>query len=202
MRVLRVDASARREGSASRKLADTVLEALAQPRQGLVPNVTLRDLGESPPPLLTESLVEAFGTDRDARSREQTALVSQSEELMNELRDADALVLATPIYNFGIPAALKAWIDLVVRARETFRYTPEGPQGLLKNKTAFVLLASGGTRVDSEIDFATPYLRHILGFIGFEDIRVVAADGLVRGGDERLARAVSDAIEVAKPGTE
>lgn len=193
MKILRIDASARRSGSASRRLADAVVDAFRGSTPSNALDVTERDLVLSPPPLLTEGHVEAFGTDRDARSQAQRELTRTSEALIEELRACDTLVLSTPIYNFGIPAALKAWVDLVLRARETFRYTPEGPEGLLLGKRAFILIASGGTPVDSPVDFATPYLRHALGFIGIEDVRVIAADGLVRGGEERLAQAVSEA---------
>jgi FMN-dependent NADH-azoreductase len=91
-------------------------------------------------------------------------------------------VIATPIYNFGVPASLKAWIDQVARARLTFRYTENGPQGLLAGKKAYVLVATGGTEVGSAIDFATPWLKFVLGFLGITDVELIAADrGMLRG---------------------
>lgn len=103
-------------------------------------------------------------------------------------------MIATPIYNFAVPAALKAWIDLIARAGVTFKYTENGPVGLLTGKRAIIVLASGGTQSGSEIDFATPYLKHVLGFIGIHDVDIIAADQLGAGADEKLA-AASEAIE-------
>ena len=185
MKILRVDSSAKTEGSASRRLADRIVSALEK-KEGAV-ELVRRDLTAEPPPLLDGDVVTAFNTPDDQRDDAQRALLATSVALMDELRAADLLVLAAPIYNFGIPGALKAWIDLVVRARETFHYTPEGPKGLLEGKRAILAVASGGTPVGSPIDFSTPYLRHVLGFIGFEEIEIFAADGLVRGGEEKIA---------------
>ena len=108
---------------------------------------------------------------------------------MAELKAADVVVIGMPVYNFGIPAALKAWVDLIARARVTFRYAESGPEGLLTGKRAIVVAASGGTPVDSEIDFATPYLRHALGFVGITDVEVVAADRLMLDPEASLERA-------------
>lgn len=102
-----------------------------------------------------------------------------SDTLVGELKSADTIVIGTPVYNFAVPAALKAWIDLVARARETFQYTEDGPVGLLQGKKAYVIIASGGTKVGSEIDFAGNYLKHVLGFIGITDVTIVAADQLM-----------------------
>lgn len=84
-------------------------------------------------------------------------------------------MIGVPIYNFSIPASLKAWIDMVARVRRTFRYTETGPEGFLTGKAAFLVVASGGTAVDAEIDFATPYLKHVLGFLGITNVRVIDA---------------------------
>ena len=199
MNVLRIDASARTEGSASRALADAAIESLAERAAAAGESfvVVRRDLALDPPPLLTPELVADFNTPEEERSAAQRARLGVSAHLVDELRAADVLILATPIYNFGVPAALKAWIDLVVRARETFRYGPNGPEGLLDVSRAIVLVASGGTAVDSEIDFATPYLRRILGFIGIDEVEVFAADGLVRGGAEKLESARRTVLESA-----
>ena len=118
-------------------------------------------------------------------------------ELIAELKAADVVVIGAPIYNFGIPAALKAWVDMIARARKTFRYTSEGPEGLLKGKKAYVVIASGGMPVDSDMDFATPYLRQVLGFIGITDVEVIAADALGNGMDKKLDEARA---KIAKAG--
>jgi FMN-dependent NADH-azoreductase len=105
-----------------------------------------------------------------------------------EVMDADVWVIATPIYNFGVPASLKAWIDQIARARITFRYTEQGPKGLLAGKKVYILTATGGTEVGSAIDFATPWLRFVLGFLGITDVEVIAADrGMMRGEAARHA---------------
>ena len=100
------------------------------------------------------------------------------DRLIDELKAADTIVIGLPVYNFGVPSGLKAWIDLVARAGATFRYTEAGPEGLLAGKRAIVAMASGGTEAGSAIDFATPYLRHVLGFIGITEVELVRADRL------------------------
>ena len=96
------------------------------------------------------------------------------------------LVIGSPIYNFGVPAALKAWVDMIARARLTFRYTANGPEGLLIGKKAYVVIASGGVPVDSAVDFATPYLRQALSFVGISDAEVIAADQLNKKAEESI----------------
>ena len=129
--------------------------------------------------------------DRNDAAREQLDL---SERLVRELEQSDLIVIAAPIYNFAVPASLKAWIDQIARVGRTFRYTENGPVGLLEGKRAIIVVASGGTKVGSAIDFATPYLRHVLSFIGIADVEIVAADSLmgdpgrVNAARERIAR--------------
>jgi FMN-dependent NADH-azoreductase len=112
-----------------------------------------------------------------------------SDKIVSELKYNDVLVIGVPIYNFSMPASLKAWADLAARLGETFRYTETGPVGLLENKKAYVVIASGGTIVDSEIDILTPWLRHFLGFIGIKDVTIIGADVLNQNFDAGLARA-------------
>ena len=179
LRVLRVDASARVEGSVSRQLADRMLGELDERMPGLT--VARRDLALGLP-LVDAAWVNANMTDPDLRTAAQRQALAKSDELVAELMAADVLVIATPIYNFGVPASLKAWIDQVARARLTFRYTEHGPVGLLTGKKAYILVATGGTEVGSAIDFATPWLRFVLGFLGITDVEVIAADrGMTRG---------------------
>jgi FMN-dependent NADH-azoreductase len=173
--VLRIDASARTEGSVTRELADRLAPALA----GADGRVIVRDLGANPPSLISQAWVGANFTPEAERSEAQNAELAESDALVAELKAADVLVIGVPVYNFGVPAALKAWVDLVARARVTFRYTEAGPEGLLKGKKAYLLLASGGTQAGSEIDFASGYMRHILGFLGITDVELIAADRLM-----------------------
>lgn len=181
--VLHIDASARRRDSVTRELSARIV---AQHEQA---HVITRDLAENPLPHINEDWVTANFTPHEARSDAQRATLAQSDALVNELEAADAIVIGLPIYNFGVPAALKAWIDLVARAGRTFRYTENGPEGLLGGKQAIIAVASGGTEVGSDIDFATPYIRHALGFLGITDIAVVAADQMAIDSEASLAKA-------------
>ena len=186
--ILRIDASARQSGSTTRLLADQLEGRLVE--QGYGAAVIRRDLNVTPPAYLTESWVGANFTDEAARSDEQKALLAGSEELIAELEAADTIIITAPIYNFAIPASLKAWIDQVTRARRTFRYGEAGAEGLLKGKRAYVVFASGGVPLGSQVDFASGYLRHILGFIGITDVHFIAADGHQMDG-EAIARATT-----------
>jgi len=183
--ILHINASARTEGSISRTLSHTVVDTISTGDT----TVVTRDIGTTPLPLLTESWVGANFTPDEARTPEQRDTLALSDTLIAEIEAADTLVLGVPIYNFGVPAAFKAWIDLIARARKTFKYTENGPVGLLENKKAYVVIASGGTPVGAEMDFATPYIRHVLGFVGISDVSIVAADQLMSTGDEKIATA-------------
>ncbi|SNR65762.1 FMN-dependent NADH-azoreductase [Puniceibacterium sediminis] len=170
--VLRIDASARHDGSVSRDLTDKVLAKLSPAE------VTTRDLS-TPLPLIDSTWIGANFTPSDNRSDDQKSTLALSDTLIAEVMAADTLVIGLPIYNFGVPSGFKAWIDLVARAGVTFRYTENGPEGLLTGKRAILAVASGGTEVGSDYDFATSYARHVLGFIGITDVSVVAADRLM-----------------------
>ncbi|MGX6647458.1 FMN-dependent NADH-azoreductase [Maricaulaceae bacterium MS644] len=193
IRILRIDSSARIEGSVSRDLSDRLARRLA----GSTGAVTLRDLAAQPPVFVDAAWVSANFTDPAQRSDAQQAALAASDELVVELEAADHIVIAVPVYNFTIPASLKGWIDMIARVRRTFRYTEAGPEGLLRGKTAWLVVASGGTAVDSEIDFATPYLRHVLGFLGITDVRVVDAGRWGFRSDAEKA-AVSDAVDAVE----
>lgn len=186
--ILRIDASARNAGSTTRQLTDQLVARLVE--QGYGAAVTQRDLALTPPALLTEAWVGANFTDETERSDEQKALLAGSDELIAELEAADTIVITAPIYNFAIPASLKAWVDLIARARRTFRYTEAGPEGLLTGKRAYIVFASGGVPLGSAVDFASGYLKHILGFVGITDVTIIAADGHLTDG-EAIARATS-----------
>ncbi|MEL6688359.1 MAG: NAD(P)H-dependent oxidoreductase [Pseudomonadota bacterium] len=182
LNILRVDSSARHEGSVSRELADIYIDRLAETRPV---RVETRDVSQ-PLPVVTGEWIGANFTPEDDRSSEQKAILATSNTLVEELKRNDVIVLSVPIYNFNIPAALKLWVDQVARAGLTFRYTENGPVGLLEGKRAVILVASGGTPVGSEIDFATPYLKHVLGFLGIHEVDIVAADQLMASGEEKI----------------
>lgn len=179
LHVLRVDASARIESSITRQLADQLIDGMIRHAPEL--SVTRRDVARGLP-FVDADWVNANLTDPDARSAAQRRTLAGSDALVAEVMAADVWVISTPIYNFGVPASLKAWIDQIARARLTFRYTDQGPQGLLSGKKVYILTATGGTEVGSAIDFATPWLKFVLGFLGITDVEVIAADrGMVRG---------------------
>ena len=186
LNILRIDASGRRSGSSSRALLDDLVAAL----DSRYPDneVVQRDLTDSLPHV-DEDWIAANFTPAEDRSAAQREKLSQSDSLVSELQAADVLLIGVPIYNFGIPAALKAWIDMICRARLTFRYTENGPEGLLAGKRAYIVVASGGVGVDSAADFATPYLRQVLKFIGITDVEVIAADQQNMRGEEALSEA-------------
>ncbi len=170
--ILHIDASARNAGSVTRDLSQRVVDAF--------PGATIlrRDLAEVHLPQLDETWVGATFTPPDQRSADQQAALHLSDALVDELERADTLVIGTPIYNFSVPAALKLWIDQIARAGRTFEYTDQGPRGLLADKQVILAIASGGTAIGSEVDFATPYLTHVLGFLGLTDVTVVTQDSL------------------------
>ncbi len=169
--ILRIDASARKTDSVSRDLSDRIIARFNDAE------VIIRDLA-NPLPLLDQDWVGANFTPADDRSPEQKEKLKLSDQLVDELRAADTIVFGVPIYNFGVPAALKAWIDLISRVGETFQYTETGPVGLLEGKRAIIAVASGGTPVGSDMDFASGYLRHLLGFIGISEVTFISADQL------------------------
>ncbi|MEQ8432604.1 MAG: NAD(P)H-dependent oxidoreductase [Oceanicaulis sp.] len=191
-RILRIDASGRTAGSVSRDLSDRLARRLA----GRTGAITVRDLAAAPPAFVSEAWIGANFTDPAARTGAQRAELAASDMLVEEIEAADQIVIGVPVYNFAIPAVLKAWVDMIARARRTFRYTENGPEGLLKGKTAWLVVASGGTPVESEIDFATPYLKHVLGFVGITDVRVVDA-GLWGSRSQAEQAAAIEALEEA-----
>lgn len=193
LHVLRVDASARVDGSVTRQLADRMLAGLAA-RVGAL-DIRRRDVARGLP-FVDADWVAANLTDPDARSTAQRQVLAGSDALVQEVMAADVWVIATPIYNFGVPASLKAWIDQIARARLTFRYTEQGPQGLLAEKKVYILTATGGTEVGGAIDFATPWLRFVLGFLGISDIELIAADRGALRGDAAREHAASRIDEV------
>ena len=188
--ILHIDASARRDGSATRDLSDRIVKHLKPGR------IIRRDLA-TPLPMLTEGWINANFTPADQRDDAQRSLLSQSDDLVAELQQADTIVIGLPIYNYSVPAAFKAWIDLVARVGLTFYHTESGPVGLLSGKRAVLAVASGGTVVGSDVDFATSYAKHFLGFIGIQDVDVVAADQMALDPDTSINNARRAVTELA-----
>ena len=183
LKILEVQASARAEGSVSRNLTADLIGALGD-RYGKA-DITRRDLAQGLP-FVDEAWVAANLTAAEERTSTQQQILSRSDDLVAELQEADVIVIGAPMYNFSIPAVLKAWIDMIARARLTFRYTENGVEGLLKGKKAYVVVPSGGVPVGTPVDFSTPYLKHALGFVGITDVEFIGAQGADRGNNEAL----------------
>ena len=197
MKILQINASARREGANSTRVANSIVARLqaANPTAA----VTVRDLAVTPHPVLDEAALGALFTPAGERSAEQAARVALDDALIAEIQAHDTIVLGVPMYNFGVPVQLKSWIDAIARAGVTFRYTETGPVGLLGGKTVYVALARGGLYRDTANDSQVPYLKSVLGFLGLTDVRFIYAEGLAMGGDavaRSLARTEAD-IEAA-----
>jgi FMN-dependent NADH-azoreductase len=193
LQVLAINSSGRRDGSITRELTSDLVAALRD-RHGAI-QLTRRDVGTGLP-FVDAAWIEANFTPDESRTQEHFASLALSDELVEELKTADAIVIGVPVYNFSIPAALKAWIDMVSRARLTFRYTENGPVGLLAGKKAYVVVATGGVPVGGPMDFATPYLRHALAFLGITDVEVVAADRVNNNAGESMDRARAQIAEL------
>ena len=199
MKILEVSASGRHKDSVSRMLTRDIIDAL-ETRHGTIA-LSRRDLS-SGVALVDEDWIGANFTAEEDRTDVQRARLAESDALVAELQAADVVVIGAPIYNFGVPASLKAWIDMIARARLTFRYTENGPEGLLKGKKAYVVIASGGVPVDSPADFATPYLRQALAFVGITDVEIIAADQLNQRADDSIDAArvrIAELIHTAQP---
>lgn len=171
--VLHINASATLDGSKTRKATDAIIANENSTR------VITRDLARNNPALITGEWAAARLVPAADRTPAQIELLKTSDALIAEIIEADTLVIGMPIYNFGMPAALKAYIDLIARPKVTFEYTAEGPRGLLSGKKAIVAVASGGVPIGSPVDHATPHLKTVLGFIGITDVTFVLADELI-----------------------
>lgn len=171
--VLHINSSGRIKDSVTRQVSDEVLKHLQNQHQEL--SINHHDLvdGED---FVTADWIQANFTPEEERSTAQTQVLAHSSALVAQIQQADYVLIASPIYNFSIPAALKAWVDQIARARLTFKYTENGPVGLIQNKKAILVMASGGVPIGSELDFATPYLKQIMRFIGIDDITVIDAN--------------------------
>ncbi len=170
--ILHIDASANLTTSTSRAASAQVVADLGG-------TVTRRDLAKDPLPQIDGAWADARLTDPTTRSQEDKDRLALSDTLIAELQAADTLVIGAPIYNFAAPASLKAWMDLVARPGVTFRYTQDGPEGLLTGKKAIVTVASGGVPVGSDLDYLSSHLRFFLGFIGISDVEIHAAKDVI-----------------------
>jgi FMN-dependent NADH-azoreductase len=191
--ILAISSSGRREGSITHELSEDLIAALEDHHE--VTQIVHRDVGKGLP-FVDSAWIEANFTPDEDRTQQHNDTLALSNELVEELKLADAVVIGVPVYNFSISAALKSWIDMIARARLTFRYTEDGPVGLLTGKQAYIVVATGGVAVGSPMDFATPYLRHALAFLGITNVEVIAADRVNSNAAESMDRARAQIAEL------
>jgi len=172
MKIYQIDSSARKEGSTSRALAKKLLEKIKKPKD----EVIYRDLNDEM--LFVTGLTESgMNIDQKDQNENHRKMFELSDQLVKELKESDIIIISAPIYNYGPPATLKAWSDLAARVGETFRFKPNGRrEGLLKAKKAYLVITSGGTKLNSSEDFLTPWLKFILNFFGIDDVQIISAD--------------------------
>jgi FMN-dependent NADH-azoreductase len=192
--ILRIDASANSSVSDSKNLGEKLTAKFQQSYPDA--HVRQRDVNHDLP-FIDESWINANSTPVDQRTSEQKHQLELSDTLIAELQQADRIIVTTPMYNFSVPAALKAWIDLVCRAGVTFQYTNEGPVGLLKNKQVDIIITTGGVPLQSPMDFVSDYLKQVFRFIGIEDINIISADQMAVDTDNSLKKAQQQIDDLA-----
>ncbi|WP_462266721.1 FMN-dependent NADH-azoreductase [Mucilaginibacter sp.] len=177
-KILSIISSPRGGASNSIKLANAIIEKLKE--KDPAATVQVKDLTKGPFPHLEEAHLNAFFTPADQHTDENKAAIKHSNEAIQEIMDADIIVIGAPMYNFSIPSTLKAWIDHICRAGITFKYTENGPQGLITGKKVYIAITTGGVYSEGpykSADFVAPYLKTLFGFIGMTDVTIVRAEG-------------------------
>jgi FMN-dependent NADH-azoreductase len=198
--ILLVESSPRGSDSYSHQAARSIVNELQTRDPGA--KVLVRDLGQNPPPHVGLPFITGMYAAPEQQTPDQAKALAFSDTLIDEILGADTIVIAVPMHNFGVSSRLKAWIDHVVRIGRTFSYGTNGPQGLVKGKRVIVVLASGGVYSNERMkvfDFAEPYLRTILGFIGITDVDVVRVEGLANsaiGPEKALAAANAQSKQI------
>ena len=191
-KVLVLNSSLNGEQGNSTKLSQQFVEQLTNNQQI---SVTTRDLSDNAIAHLTQTEMAAWMTDANERSDEQKALAAISDDLIAELNDNELIVIGMPMYNFGIPSTFKAWIDRIARAGITFKYTEQGPVGLVEGKKVVVLAARGGIYQGTDMDTQTKYLKDVLGFVGMTDVNFIYAEGLAMPGAEQSLETAQNEIK-------
>jgi len=187
-RILRLDASANPGESNSHKLGDHLIRQLRQGNSTV--ETRSRNLNQELS-FIDSNWIAANFTAREERNADQSARLEFSDQLITELNWADHIVLTTPMYNFGVPATLKAWIDMVCRAGVTFRYGANGAEGLLKGKRVDIVVTTGGAPLHSPVDFVSGYLKQVFAFIGIDDVNIIGADQMSVDAQASFARATA-----------
>ncbi len=184
--------------NAQQSISNELIRAFEQQFEREVPDVSIikRDIASSPVSALNELTLSAFFNEPEQHTVAQQMAIKESDDLINELKIADVIVIAAPMHNFTVSTALKAYIDHIARAGKTFKYTSNGPQGLLTNKKVYVITTAGGdyrTEPMKSMDFLTPYLKQVLAFMGMDDVEFIQCFG-VAGGDEAATAAKNNAL--------
>lgn len=187
MKILQINSSVRGAASVSTRIATRIVQRLGEIKPEA--EVEVRELATQP--FLDAQALGALFTPAEARTAEQKARVALDDATIEQLKAADVVVLGVPLYNLGEPVQLKAWIDAISRAGVTFRYTANGPEGLLKGKKVFVAFSRGGNYKGTAYDTQTPYLRNMLGFLGMTDVTFLHAEGLAKG-EAAVAKAMAE----------
>ena len=185
MKIYQIDSSARKEGSTSRALAKKLLNKIKKPNDEII----YRDLNDEM--VFVSGLTESgMNIDEKDQNENHKKMFELSNQLVKELKESDIIIISAPIYNYGPPATLKAWSDLAARVGETFKFKPNGRrEGLLKNKRAYLVITSGGTKLNSKEDFLTPWLTLMLNFFGITDIKIISADQMSIDYEKSIAKA-------------
>jgi FMN-dependent NADH-azoreductase len=181
--ILQINSSLYSDAGASTTLADRLVASFRRSAPDAV--VIRRDLGRAPLPQFDGDTLAALTTPQAQRTPAQAETVARADAVIAEVQAADVLVIGAPMYNFSVPSQLKSWFDYIARAGVTFRYTAQGPEGLLKGRKAYVVTTRGGVHRDAPTDNVVPYLRTMLGFVGITDVEVVYAEGLALGDEPR-----------------
>ena len=194
MKIYQINCSARKKGSASRELAKKLLDKIKKPED----KVIYRDLDDEM--LFVAGLTESgMSIPENERTEHHKKMFELSDKLVKELKDSDIIIISTPIYNFGPPATLKAWSDLAARVKSTFKYSEDGKQiGLLENKKVYLVITSGGTRVESKDDYLTPWIKHVLNFFGITNIQIISADQMSIDYEGSIRRAEEEINKIKK----
>lgn len=195
--LLHIKTSINGDASKSNQLSNAIIEKLKKTYSEC--SIETLDLSKNPLPFLTTEIFQAFSTPKDARSQIQTGIIQPSEIAIKQIKSADIVVLGVPLYNFSIPASLKAWLDQIARANETFSYATGSPQGLLTDKKVYLAIASGGVYSEGMMkayDFTENYLRAVLGFMGMTDVTTFRLEGIFvpNMGEQAVSKAL-EAVE-------
>ena len=192
MKIYQIDSSARKEGSTSRALAKKLLEKIKRPED----EVIYRDLNEEM--VFVSGLTESgMNIDEKDQNENHKKMFELSNQLVKELKESDIIIISAPIYNYGPPATLKAWSDLAARIGETFKFKSNGRrEGLLKNKKAYLVITSGGTKLNSKEDFLTPWLKFILNFFGIKEVKVISADQMALDYEKSIKEAEKQIADI------